>query len=113
MEFGFALALAAQRVPRQCYLRLKEGLEMHLGSLGGERVRLLSWASHRHGKDLVRFVDDVLLVASPAKPIELINLWVFGFVVPVAGLKSSFQTFDVSLVSFLWKAKSSIINQDF
>ncbi|CAJ1352054.1 unnamed protein product [Effrenium voratum] len=67
VEFGFALALAAQRVPKQCYLRLKEGLEMHLGSLGGERVRLLSWACWEAGAKL----PDLLGLPPKEVPTEL------------------------------------------
>eukprot|EP00438_Fugacium_kawagutii_P005704 Skav227834 [mRNA] locus=scaffold948:455653:459617:+ [translate_table: standard] len=51
-EFGFAVALAAQRISKQCYLLFKEGLEVNLRALPGERVRLLAWATSEAGATL-------------------------------------------------------------
>ena len=50
-EFGFALALASQRISKQCYLRLKEGMQS-LRSIPGIRVRLLAWAVSEAGTEL-------------------------------------------------------------
>lgn len=51
-EFGFAVALAVQRISKQCYLLFKEGLEVNLRAMPGERVRLLAWATSEAGATL-------------------------------------------------------------
>ena len=48
-EFGFALAFASQRISKQCYLQLKEGLETNVRSIPGKQVRLLGWAAAEAG----------------------------------------------------------------
>ncbi|CAK9036594.1 unnamed protein product, partial [Durusdinium trenchii] len=51
-EFGFALARATQRIPKQCQLMLKEGLQVHLTQLPGGKVRLMAWAAEEAGAKL-------------------------------------------------------------
>ncbi|CAE7664980.1 unnamed protein product [Symbiodinium microadriaticum] len=51
-EFGFALSLAVQRAPKQCFLTLKEGLQTYLENVPGLSVRLLAWACAEGGSPL-------------------------------------------------------------